>query len=98
MLNISGILMDSDVISRLGLSEPGEWISGFRFIKSPSLACLFAPQPLRAVYCSCNGIFFPLWLPLIFVSPPLTSVKHTRRRACARPFCVNSLVSNSVIY
>ena len=47
MLNISGIMMDSDVISQLGLSEPGEWISGFRIIKSPSLACLFAPQPLK---------------------------------------------------
>ena len=47
MLNISGIMMDSDVISRLGLPEPGEWISGFRFITSPSLACLFAPQPLK---------------------------------------------------
>lgn len=42
------IVMDSDVISQLGLSDPGEWISGFRFIKitQPGLWS-FLHKPLR---------------------------------------------------
>lgn len=41
------IMMDNNVISQLGLSDPGEWISGFRFIKvtRPSLWSLFHRPP-----------------------------------------------------
>lgn len=57
---VSMMVTTNNVISQLGLSDPGEWISGFRFLKITKPGCgLPFTNPLGSIL-PFNSIFFLL--------------------------------------